>query len=297
MGGFANVFGGALVGLGDSLNAQVDAKRKEALVELQHQYATQQENTRFDHEQQSNTQQHGFRLQESEQTNLLAGARDELNDSRADRRNETAQERADRREREQQDRADKRADKEHGYRLSEKQGDNDDVTHFETDDTGEIVGFTKSGKAIRSGIQASGKGKTGKQEADDDKLIARAERAATVKRSTRNPETGEAETSEQVDTDKVADFLRRNGRDDLANTYSPKDATALAASLPQGIPKAPLESRAETQARTGVAPKAAKAPKGSMPIPERLKGEPEGTVVADKQGNQYVVRGGYLIPQ
>lgn len=102
--------------------------------------------------------------------------------------------------------------------------DLNDLSWIETDDaTGTKFGVSKSGKKIDLGI-------TGPNAADE-KLLARAERFA--QRTVVNPETQEKTT--EIDETKAADFLARQGRDDLAKGYKTPKAP-VAPPAPKGVP-------------------------------------------------------------
>lgn len=110
---------------------------------------------------------------------------------------------------------------EHGLQAS-------DLSWVETDDsTGKRFGVTKNGQKVDLGI-------TGPN-ADDEKLLTRAERFSLVKKTVVDPETGEKTTQETIDPAKASDFLSRQGRDDLAKGYA-KPAAPVAPAAPKGVP-------------------------------------------------------------
>lgn len=103
-----------------------------------------------------------------------------------------------------------------------------DLSWIETDDkTGTRFGVTKTGKKVDLGI-------TGPN-ADDEKLLARAERFALVKKTVADPDTGEKTTEDSIDPKKAADFLSRQGRGDLAKGYA-TPAAPVAPPIPTGLP-------------------------------------------------------------
>lgn len=106
--------------------------------------------------------------------------------------------------------------------------DASDLQWVETDDsTGKRYGVTKQGKKVDLGI-------TGPNDADE-KLLARAERFALVKKTVVDDQTGNKTTEDSVDPAKAADFLSRQGRGDLAKGYqTPKPPSAPV--IPKGLP-------------------------------------------------------------
>lgn len=103
-----------------------------------------------------------------------------------------------------------------------------DLAWVETDDdTGKKFGVSRSGKKVDLGI-------TGPNAADE-KLLARAERFALVKKTVVNPDTQEKTTEDSIDPQKAADFLKRQNRDDLAKGYAVAVAP-VAPPIPKGIP-------------------------------------------------------------
>lgn len=103
-----------------------------------------------------------------------------------------------------------------------------DITSIETDDnTGKKFGITKTGQKVDLGI-------TGPNAADE-KLMARAEKFGMTKKTVVDPDTGEKTTEDEIDPQKAADFLRRQGRDDLAKGYAAAKAPVIPA-IPKGVP-------------------------------------------------------------
>lgn len=190
--GFGFILGGGLKGLGAGLDDRVEQMRKTALLSLEHTNHLEEADHSF-----ANAQSlEGSRNLNDNARQAAGFAHDEASATLADTREN------------------QRLTTEHGYRLSEQEladkRTNDDIAHFDTNQDGEIVGFTKAGKTIKTGI------KSGSKEKD---ILAAAERYGTVKKSVVDPDTGERTTEETVDPARAANFLRRMGREDLAKPY------------------------------------------------------------------------------
>lgn len=201
--GFGFVLGGALKGLGAGLDDRVEQMRKTALLSLEHTNHLEEADHSFANAQslegsrnlnENARQQAGF-----EQQKTLEGIRTKAANDRQDI---------------QDSRAGERLDIEHNYRLDEQSQQDkrtaDDIIKFDTNQDGEIIGFTKGKKTFNTGI------KSGSKEKD---ILAAAERYGTVKKSVVDPDTGERTTEETVDPARAANFLRRMGREDLAKPY------------------------------------------------------------------------------
>lgn len=103
-----------------------------------------------------------------------------------------------------------------------------DLQWVETDDaTGKRYGVSKNGSKIDLGI-------TGPN-ADDEKLLTRAEKFSLVKKTVVDPDSGDKTTQEAIDPTKAAEFLTRQGRPDLAKGYN-QPAAPVAPPIPTGLP-------------------------------------------------------------
>lgn len=183
----------------DVLANQLAEGRQTRVAGVEHGFRTEEAKARMDFDTKRDDQQHGQRMEEIGQGHKMR--LDEISASSKARINEAAAER--------------------GIAAN-------DLSWIETDDaTGTRFGVTKSGKKIDLGI-------TGPNDADE-KLLARAERFALVKKSTVDDATGNKTTEDNIDPTKAAEFLTRQGRGDLAKGYETPKAPAVP-SLPKGLP-------------------------------------------------------------
>lgn len=203
MAGFGFILGGALAGAGDALEKRVEEARKARMIELEESLKARGDERR-----------HGFALAEEDVRNKNDLARDDIAARRATEREDISAGRAGERE-----------DIQHAYRLEEQKltderararegKDDTDVTHYTEDDTGETIGFDKKGRTVKTGV------KSGEISKADEALLNRAERFATTKKQVRDVD-GNATTEETIDPTRAASFLKRQGREDLAQGYQP----------------------------------------------------------------------------
>lgn len=123
--------------------------------------------------------------------------------------------------------------------VAERGLDVNDIKEIETDESGKKYGITRTGKKIDLGI-------TGPNSADE-KLLARAERFALVKRTVVDDE-GNKTTEDSIDPTKAAEFLTRQGRGDLAKGYQ-KAKAPTAPPMPSGLPAGSQYSPSRNQWR------------------------------------------------
>ncbi len=128
--------------------------------------------------------------------------------------------------------------------------ENEQVVGVINDADGTIYQQKRGGGLINTNIKGPDK--------DDEQILNRAEKFGTV-RATKDDGLGGKVSEEAIDPQKTADFLRRQGRDDLAARY------------------------------------AQDAPKG-LPVPPAFAGQPDGTKLR-KDGKTYVKRGSQLVPE
>lgn len=174
------------------------AGRESAGRAQEHGYRTQEQNARMDFDTKRDAQNHEQRMGEIEE-----GHKFRLNEISQESKNRIAA-----------------AAAAHGLEAG-------DISYVETDASGNKFGITRAGKKVDLGIAGTN--------AEDEKLLGRAEKFAMTRRTVVDPDTGQKTTEDTLDPQKAADFLNRQGRKDLAAGYA-KPAKAVAPAMPRGLP-------------------------------------------------------------